>query len=62
MKRRQARRANGRFARNTLANTFGLRVEVCQRPECRRMTPYGVGEAKPETCQACGAPLEVGAP
>jgi hypothetical protein len=58
MRRFQARRGNGRFTRNTLANTFGLNVEICERPACRRMTPYALGEQKPTVCQACKLPFE----
>jgi hypothetical protein len=57
MRRFQARRGNGRFTRSTLANTFGLNVEICERPECRRMTSYALGEAKPSVCQACKLPF-----
>jgi hypothetical protein len=52
------RRGNGRFTRNTLANTFGLNVEICERPACWRMTPYALGEQKPTVCQACKLPFE----
>ena len=46
---------NGRYERATLANTFGLSVEVC--PVCRIMNPHGVGEPKPAHCHDCGAIL-----
>lgn len=52
MKRFQARRANGRFQRSTLENTFGLRVLVCL--DCRGMTSYGVREDPPRACGQCG--------
>ena len=55
MKRRQARLSNGRFTRSTLANTFGLRVEVC--PNCRAMNPYAINELAPKTCHVCGQAL-----
>lgn len=55
MKRLQSRRSNGRWQRNTLANTFGLSVEVC--PTCRIFNPYAVGQPKPVTCHDCGAAL-----
>ena len=52
-RRRQARTARGRYTRNTLENTVGLSVLVCQ--ECRRMNPYPAGGDKPTTCHACGS-------
>jgi hypothetical protein len=55
MKRFQARRASGRFVRNTLENTFGLTVEVC--PHCQQLNSRKIGEPKPASCHACGQPL-----
>ena len=55
MKRRQARRLNGRFTRNTVENTFGLHVEVC--PSCRGFTVWNVGGEPPTICGHCGAAL-----
>lgn len=66
--RLQARRANGRFIRNTLENTFGLRCITC--PKCQRFNPYGLKEQQgpfpdprnrwdiPKSCHNCGALLE----
>lgn len=54
MKRRQARRANGRFTRNTMENTFGMSVDVCPNPDCRRFLPRSMFEPRPETCPHCG--------
>jgi uncharacterized protein (DUF983 family) len=51
-----SRRANGRFRRATLENTFGLHMLVC--PECSRCNPYDVGTPAPDTCHACGAVLQ----
>lgn len=56
--RRQARRGNGRFTRNTMENTFGLHCEVCPVDTCRRLNPWTVGQAKPERCHACGSLLD----
>lgn len=55
MTRRQARLGNGRWTKNTLANTFGMDAPVC--PKCRAFNPYSLGEPKPEKCHACGEPL-----
>lgn len=38
MKRRQARLTDGRFTRNTLENTFGLRSIICA---CGAINAYG---------------------
>ncbi len=57
MRRFQARRGGGRFQRNTLENTFGLRTGIC--PSCNRFNPSSLGEAPPEVCHHCGAPLAV---
>ena len=57
MTRFQARRRNGRFTRNTLANTCGLRVEPCPNRECRALNPYAVGAARPTHCHQCGTLL-----
>jgi hypothetical protein len=54
----QARRGNGRFTRNTMENTFGLSVQTCPWPDCRRFNPRPVGEAPRETCHACGRSLD----
>jgi hypothetical protein len=40
MRRFQTRRGNGRFQRNTLANTFGLHAPAC--PSCRSFNTHGV--------------------
>lgn len=53
MKRFQARRGSGRFTRNTMENTFGLRVVVCAG--CRGCNPHGCREPRPEKCGQCGA-------
>jgi hypothetical protein len=55
-KRFQARRRSGRFTRNTMENTFGLHVVVCE--VCRHLNPWNVGEAAPTKCHHCGASLE----
>lgn len=55
MKRRQARRRNGRFTRNTPENTLCLHIDVCS--ECRALIPYDLGEARPTCCHRCGADL-----
>ena len=55
MKRHQSRLRSGRFARNTLENTFGLTVQVC--PHCRILNPRGVREPELKECHACGNPL-----
>lgn len=55
-KRFQSRRGNGRFQRNTLANTFGLRAGICE--ECRRLNPSHIGDPVPLVCQHCGEKLE----
>jgi hypothetical protein len=55
VKRHQSRRGNGRFQRNTLENTFGLRALVCVT--CRSFNTHGLGEARPTTCHACAKPL-----
>jgi hypothetical protein len=51
-KRFQSRRSNGRFQRNTLENTFGLRANVCE--SCRRFNPTSVGDPLPKACAQCG--------
>jgi hypothetical protein len=53
MKRFQARRSSGRFTRNTLENTFGLRADTC--PACNAFVTCRIGEAPPDTCHRCGA-------
>lgn len=58
MKRIQARRSSGRFTRNTMENTFGLHVEVCEHADCRRMNSWSVGAEKPTACHACGRPYQ----
>jgi hypothetical protein len=55
VKRSQSRRSNGRFQRNTLANTFGLKAPICS--ECNSFNPHGIGEPPPATCHNCGKPL-----
>ena len=52
MKRFQSRRGNGRFQRNTLENTFGLRANICE--SCRRFNPTSVGAPTPDKCAHCG--------
>lgn len=54
-KRQRARRGDGRFVRSTLANTFGLKALVCAK--CRTFNTVPLGEARPETCHACGESL-----
>lgn len=54
----QARIGNGRFTRNTMENTFGLSVQTCPWPDCRRFNPRNVGEPPRETCHACGRSLK----
>ena len=56
MRRRQARRRNGRFTRNTAENTFGLHVEVCS--VCRAVTTWDVGGVRPSGCHVCGGAFE----
>ncbi len=51
-KRLQARRANGRFQRNTLSNTFGLKAYICT--DCRAINTVAVGQSKPNACHKCG--------
>jgi rubrerythrin len=51
-----SRRADGRFRRATLENTFGLRVLIC--PECSQLNPYEAGTPAPDSCHACGAALQ----
>lgn len=53
MKRFQARRASGRFTRNTPENTFGLHIDQCGA--CGRLISYPVGDAPPDACHGCGA-------
>jgi hypothetical protein len=53
MKRFQGRRGNGRFRRNTLENTFGLKAYVCA--SCRRFNPIALGEGRPTACNHCEA-------
>jgi hypothetical protein len=63
MRRFQARRTNGRFVRNTLANTLGLQPGVCRGEGddwCGGLNPHRVGEPPPEKCGHCGRPLERG--
>ncbi len=50
-----SRRANGRFQRATMENTFGLRVWVCAA--CHGCNPRAVDEAPPEICAHCGVPF-----
>ena len=59
MKRFQARRRSGRFTRNTMENSFGLHVEVCEHEDCRILNPWKVGEPRPVNCHRCGRPLNV---
>ena len=56
MTRFQARLGSGRYQRNTLENTFGLRTEVC--PTCHGFNPHGTGEAPPARCCQCGASMD----
>jgi hypothetical protein len=51
-KRIQSRRSNGRYTRNTLANTFGLKAYICA--SCRSFNTVSVGEARPDKCRNCG--------
>jgi len=51
-KRWQARRGS-RWTRNTMANTFGLRVPICAK--CRGCNPVNIGQPDPEKCCQCGA-------
>ncbi len=55
MRRLQARRMGGRFTRNTLENTVGLHVGICDA--CNRFNPSPVGEPRPSVCKHCGMPL-----
>jgi hypothetical protein len=48
----QARRGNGRWQRNTMENTFGLHVDVCE--SCRAFVSYSISEAPPDACHRCG--------
>lgn len=54
-RRRLSRRANGRFRRATLENTFGLHAPVCA--SCRGFNPHKVGEPAPTVCCQCGEPF-----
>ena len=60
--RRQARRANGRYTRNTMENTLGLHVTVHGRKAdgtwCGALNPSKVGEPRPTTCSQCGELLQ----
>lgn len=61
MKRRQARKHNGRFTRNTLENTLGVHANIHNgnTPEgifCGRFNLSNIGEPRPEHC-VCGEPL-----
>lgn len=49
----QSRRTNGRFQKNTLANTFGLRAIICAA--CNSVNAWKFGEVVPTKCHACGA-------
>lgn len=57
----QARRSNGRWERNTLSNTFGLRDGMHGRKAdgswCGGLNPSGLHEAAPTTCGHCGEAL-----
>ena len=53
MKRFQSRRGGGQFTRNTMENTFGLHVDVCE--SCRSFVPYSINEAPPNACPRCSA-------
>jgi hypothetical protein len=56
MSRMQPRRNNGRYERATLANTFGLGNEVCDK--CGQCHPYKKGtESPPIKCAGCGIVL-----
>lgn len=61
MKRLQARRANGRFIRNTAENTLGLHFNVHERKAdgswCGALNPSRVGEPRPECCSQCAEPI-----
>lgn len=57
MSRIHSRQNNGRFRRATMANTFGLQVEIC--PSCRGCNLYSISEAKPDTCCQCGQSLDI---
>jgi hypothetical protein len=54
-KRFQARATGGRFARNTMRNTFELHVDVCAL--CRGINPRQLGEQRAELCSHCGEQL-----
>lgn len=54
-RRFQARRANGRFQRNTMASVFGMKVWVCA--ECRGCNPKNLGQPAPSKCAQCGVPF-----
>jgi hypothetical protein len=60
--RRQARRGNGRFTRNTPENTFGMHIDIHGYKRdgtwCGAFTTSPVGEPRPTHCQACGDPLD----
>jgi hypothetical protein len=61
MKRIQARRASGRFTRNTMENTFGLHVVVHEHKAdgtwCGGLNPWPVGGDRPVVCRHCDEPL-----
>jgi len=48
-KRLRARHRNGRFAKATVEDLFGLRVLVC--PHCRGFNTVARGESIPENCR-----------
>jgi hypothetical protein len=51
--RLHSRQTNGRFRRSTLANTFGLANEICDK--CGQCHPYTPGSDKPPSeCEHCG--------
>jgi hypothetical protein len=63
MRRRQARRGNGRFTRNTPENTFGQHIAVHERKGngewCGALNPSPVGQERPTHCYVCGEALHM---
>lgn len=60
--RRQARRGNGRFTRNTPENSLGLHFTIHEHRRdgtwCGALNPSPLGEPRPVTCSRCGESLE----
>ncbi len=61
MKRIQARRAGGKFTRNTPENSLGLHMNIHGRKAngewCGAFNPSTVGSERPTICHACNEPI-----